>query len=150
MPNAGNEIPHQASPGSVPKKPAKALSFGSVVFIGIILYGTWQIVSTYLDEWFSGSELTAEGYAVIAKDYPALSEKTKQVIDFYLDKGYLAVRDTTPIYSAMLNDLPSVELGPGPDLGDPKESLNHVIYRRIMGIPTQSKGKDLMMQHRQQ
>ncbi len=150
MPNTGTEIPQQSSLGRAAMTPTKGLSSGSIFFIAILMYGAWQIISTYLDEWISGSELTADGYAVIAKDYPSLSEKTKQVIDLHLNKGYIAVRDTTPIYDAMLNDLESVQTGPAPDLGDPKESLNHVLYRRIMGIPTQSKGKDLLMQHRQQ
>jgi hypothetical protein len=63
-------------------------------------------------------------------------------------KGYLTVGDTTPVYDAMLDDLDSIQLGPSS--GDPEVSTTQTIYRRVMGIPTESKAKDFLLQHRQQ
>lgn len=147
MPNPVNET---LTPGSdnEKRKPRKSLSFGSFFFLALLVYGFWQISNHYLDEWFRNSELTASGYAVIAKDYESLSEKTKSFIDSRMAKGYLTVGDTTPIYDAMLDDLDSIQLGPSS--GDPEVSTTQTIYRRVMGIPTESKAKDLLLQHRQQ
>lgn len=132
------------------KKPVKSLSLGSFILLALLVYGFWQISTHYLDEWFRDSELTASGYAVIAKDYPSLSEKTKAFIDTRLEKGYLSVGDTTPIYDAMLDDLDSIQLGPSPDFGDPEVSISQTMYRRLLGTPTESKAKDFLLQHRQQ
>lgn len=141
--------PHPSGSTNTTKKPTKIPSWGSVFFLALMAYGFWQISSHFLDEWFRNSELTASGYAVIAKDYPSLSEKTKNFIDTKLEKGYLSVGDTTPIYAAMLNDLDSVQLDPGPDFDEPELSTTQNLYRRLMGTPTQSKAKDLLLQHRQ-
>lgn len=149
MPNPVNET---LTPGSdnERRRPARFPSISMVFLILLLSYGFWQLMSYYTDQWFRDSELTASGYSVIAKDYPALSEKTKAFIDSRMEKGYLSVGDTTPIYSAMADDLGSIQLTPSPDFSDPKESINQTIYRRVMGIPTASKAKELLLQHRQQ
>lgn len=150
MPNRGNETLNPAQPGDDSMKSKEGLSFGSIALLALLAYGVFQIMNYYTDEWMRDSELTADGYAVIAKEYPALSPNTRSVIQARLNKGYLSVRDTTPIYDAMLEDVKSITLGPAPEFGDPKVSMHQTVYNRVMKIPTQSKAKDLLLEARQQ
>jgi hypothetical protein len=149
MPNWGNEPLNPALPSGDTRK-SKGLSFGSIAFLALMVYGFWQIMNHFSDEWMRDSELTADGYAVIAKEYPALSPKTRSVIQARLNKGYLAARDTTPIYDAMLEDIDSITVGPAPEFGDPDVSVTQTLYNRVMNIPTQSKAKDLLLEARKQ
>lgn len=102
----------------------------------------------YMNEWQRSNELSASGYAVIAKEYPTLSLSAQSVIDQHMSKGYLIQKDSESIYDAMLKERPDgITVSPSPDFGDPPEAIYLRVYRSIVGQPTKSKAKDLLLNY---
>jgi hypothetical protein len=122
---------------------------GYFLFLFIVLPMLVSYVTRpFMNEWQSNNELSASGYAVIAKEYPTLSLSAQSVIDQHMSKGYLIQKDSQSIYDAMLKDRPGgIMVSPSPDFGDPPEAIHLTVYRNIVGQPTKSKAKDLLLNY---
>lgn len=117
-----------------------------VTILIIVPVGVTFFTSSWTDKWFSRQEISASGYSIVAKEYPGLSHEGKEFINQRLAKGTLINADLTPIIFMMIDEKKEgIQTSPAPDFGDAPESFHAQTLRNILGRPTQSNAKDLLL-----
>jgi hypothetical protein len=120
------------------KKTGRAL--GWVIGIGLLYYAC----SPKSTEWVMSQETTAGGYAIIAKEYSALSAESQALVRSRNDKGYLTRKDVSDILMTMTGDRGAIQVYPAPDFGDPEEGTTSVLWRSLIGERSTYKSKAVL------
>jgi len=130
------------------RKTLKGLLWGIVILI-VIPVGTNYLLSPYTSDWLMSWEMNSSGYAIVAKEYEALSPHGREEIRKLLVKGYLLKSDMERVFDVALSEKPrgvGVQTFPAPDYGDEPESFDGEMWRNLRGNPTVSKAKDKLLQ----
>lgn len=101
---------------------------------------TYWLSGPYINAWLGNSETGPSGYAIIAKEFPALSTRLQHHIATATQKGYLTNDEVNGFVTGIVREKGSVQTSPAPDFGDDKTPSLGLIDL-VLGNPQNSHSK---------